>query len=374
MSKAPRGRRVRPTARPRSARPAGDFDAIDGLDLVDETPGASETLAEAAVRTRAQNRAKRAASGVRPKAVRGGQVRGRRASNAPLLALAVAAVAVGVAVILLGNPFGTPGASASPCGSLAVGLRRWDPPDEPARCARPRREPPRDDRDREGRHRHQGRRLLSPIAAGNFVALAECKFYDGVVFHRTAAPRRARRSSSRAATHWAPARAARATRSPTSRWRRPTSAARSRWPAPGPDSQGSQFFIVLSDEAGPILQSANTYAIFGNVVSGLEVADAIFQASGGAELPASSIEMTSVTVGDVPASPSPAPQSPRARPRPRRRLPPPPPPRRQPATHEEHAMTRATIATEIGDIEIDLYTQAALKGPELHRPRQQGLL
>ena len=25
---------------------------------------------------------------------------------------------------------------------------------------------------------------LSPIAAGNFVALAECGWYDGVVFHR----------------------------------------------------------------------------------------------------------------------------------------------------------------------------------------------
>src|SRR5829696_5709188 len=27
---------------------------------------------------------------------------------------------------------------------------------------------------------------LSPIAAGNFVALASCGYYDGVVFHRTA--------------------------------------------------------------------------------------------------------------------------------------------------------------------------------------------
>ena len=27
---------------------------------------------------------------------------------------------------------------------------------------------------------------LSPIAAGNFVALASCGFYDGTVFHRTA--------------------------------------------------------------------------------------------------------------------------------------------------------------------------------------------
>ena len=95
---------------------------------------------------------------------------------------------------------------------------------------------------------------------------------------------------------------------------------------PRPRQPGLQFFIVLSDEAGPILQSANTYAIFGNVVSGLEVADAIFQASGGAELLASPIEMTSVTVGDVPPSPSPAASAPRARPRPWRRPPPPPPP------------------------------------------------
>src|SRR5207342_3931727 len=27
---------------------------------------------------------------------------------------------------------------------------------------------------------------LSPIAAGNFVALADCGYYDGVVFHRVA--------------------------------------------------------------------------------------------------------------------------------------------------------------------------------------------
>ena len=41
-------------------------------------------------------------------------------------------------------------------------------------------------------------------------------------------------------------------------------------------------------------------------VSGMEVADSIFQASGGQELPTDPIEMTSVTVSEVPASPSPA--------------------------------------------------------------------
>ena len=35
---------------------------------------------------------------------------------------------------------------------------------------------------------------LSPIAVGNFAALVDCGFYDGVVFHRTAALDAARRS------------------------------------------------------------------------------------------------------------------------------------------------------------------------------------
>ena len=75
----------------------------------------------------------------------------------------------------------------------------------------------------------------------------------------------------------------------------------------GVDTQGSQFFIVLDDGARPALESANTYAIFGEVVEGMDVADAIFEASGGEELPADPVVMNSVTVSDVPAtSPSPA--------------------------------------------------------------------
>jgi cyclophilin family peptidyl-prolyl cis-trans isomerase len=43
-----------------------------------------------------------------------------------------------------------------------------------------------------------------------------------------------------------------------------------------PNSQGSQFFIVLSDDpAGPILESYRTYAIFGEVLEGMDVVDAI---------------------------------------------------------------------------------------------------
>ena len=43
-----------------------------------------------------------------------------------------------------------------------------------------------------------------------------------------------------------------------------------------PNSVGSQFFIVLDDEAGEILESAaNTYQIIGKVTSGMETVDAI---------------------------------------------------------------------------------------------------
>src|SRR4029079_8218993 len=73
-----------------------------------------------------------------------------------------------------------------------------------------------------------------------------------------------------------------------------------------PNSQGSQVFIVLDDKDGTVLSSANTYAIFGEVVQGMDVADAIFQASNGEETPTDPVTMNTVTVSDTPpASPVP---------------------------------------------------------------------
>ena len=308
MSKEPRGRHVPPKARgARTARPAGDFDAIDGLDESD-APNASDTPVEAAARrTRAQNRAaKRAASGVRPKAVRG-QVRSKRGSNMPLIALAVAAVAVGAAVVALGNPFGSPAASASPSAAATTsgygdGTCPTSEPDSLG-AAESKLVTIKTDK---GDIVIKVDGFLSPIAAGNFVALAECKFYDGVVFHRTptlatGTPFVIQGGDPLGTGSGGPGYTI-ADEPVASAYQRGTVAmARSQQP----NSQGSQFFIVLSDESGPILQSANNYAIFGNVVSGMDVADAIFQASGGQELPTSPIAMTSVTVSEVPASPSP---------------------------------------------------------------------
>ena len=128
---------------------------------------------------------------------------------------------------------------------------------------------------------------LSPIAAGNFVALASCGFYDGTVFHRTPTLQDGTPFVIQGGDPEGTGRAAPATPSPTSRSPRRTSAAPSRWPeARAPNSVGSQFFIVLDDKDGEILGSANTYQIIGNVTSGMEVADAIYVASGGVELPA----------------------------------------------------------------------------------------
>ena len=63
-----------------------------------------------------------------------------------------------------------------------------------------------------------------------------------------------------------------------------------------PNSVGSQYFIVLDDKDGAVLSSANTYQIIGNVTSGMEVAEAIYQASAGVELPANPIKITTTSV------------------------------------------------------------------------------
>jgi cyclophilin family peptidyl-prolyl cis-trans isomerase len=150
---------------------------------------------------------------------------------------------------------------------------------------------------------------LSPIAAGNFVALASCGYYDGTVFHRTPTlqdgtpfviqggdgqygkidslnPDRVGTGGPGYTIKDEPV---------TTPYKRGTVAmARSQ----APDSVGSQYFIVLDDKDGAILGDANTYQIIGNVTSGMETADAIYVASAGVELPKSPIPVTTATVAN----------------------------------------------------------------------------
>ena len=65
-----------------------------------------------------------------------------------------------------------------------------------------------------------------------------------------------------------------------------------------PNSQGSQFFIVLDDAAAVPLESVRTYAILGEVVSGLDAVDAIAAvARDGNDRPIDPVTIVSATSG-----------------------------------------------------------------------------
>ena len=132
---------------------------------------------------------------------------------------------------------------------------------------------------------------LSPIAAGNFVALAGCGYYDGVVFHRVVPGFVIQGGDPTGTGSGGPGYTIQ-DEPVTATYHRGT-IAMARTPAP--NSQGSQFFIVLADDAARSLASANTYAIFGEVVGGMDAVDAI-AAAADAELPTNPIVMDSVTV------------------------------------------------------------------------------
>lgn len=140
---------------------------------------------------------------------------------------------------------------------------------------------------------------LSPIAAGNFVALASCGFYDGVVFHRVATlqdgtPFVIQGGDPTGTGGGGPGYSIQ-DEPVTATYKRGT-VAMARTSAP--NSVGSQFFIVLDDKDQSILAQYNTYQIIGSVSSGMDAVDAIYAAAGGQEQPANPIAMTKVTVSN----------------------------------------------------------------------------
>jgi cyclophilin family peptidyl-prolyl cis-trans isomerase len=114
---------------------------------------------------------------------------------------------------------------------------------------------------------------LSPIATGNFVALAACGFYDGVVFHRIV-PGFVIQGGDPTGTGTGGPGYTIKDEPVTATYHRGTVAmARSS----APDSVGSQFFIVLDNEAATALADPayNNYQIVGTVTAGMEAVDAI---------------------------------------------------------------------------------------------------
>ncbi len=147
---------------------------------------------------------------------------------------------------------------------------------------------------------------LSPIAAGNIVALAGCGWYDGVVFHRVVpgfviqggdgqygrvGPNGKLADPSLAGTG-GPGYTIQDEPVTAKYGRGVVAMARTS----DPNSVGSQFFIVLDDSATDTLASYNTYQIVGKVTSGMEAVDAI-AAAADAENPTNPVVMTKVTVG-----------------------------------------------------------------------------
>jgi cyclophilin family peptidyl-prolyl cis-trans isomerase len=132
---------------------------------------------------------------------------------------------------------------------------------------------------------------LGPLAAGNFVALAECGFYDGVVFHRLVPGFVIQGGDPTGNGSGGPGYEF-ANDPVTVPYDRGIVAMANA----GRDTNGSQFFIVLQDND----TLPPDYSVFGRVTAGMEVVDAIAAMPNAGELQGNAaidpVAMDSVTV------------------------------------------------------------------------------
>ncbi|MEW5992069.1 MAG: peptidylprolyl isomerase [Chloroflexota bacterium] len=106
---------------------------------------------------------------------------------------------------------------------------------------------------------------LGPRAAGNFVALAECGFFEGVVFHRLAPGFVIQGGDPTGTGSGGPG-----YEFPNDAVNVPYVRGVVAMANAGLDTNGSQFFIVLADAGLP-----PDYSVFGRVTAGMETVDAI---------------------------------------------------------------------------------------------------
>jgi cyclophilin family peptidyl-prolyl cis-trans isomerase len=143
----------------------------------------------------------------------------------------------------------------------------------------------------------------APKAAGNFTELARKGFYDGVIFHRVIPGfvvqggdgefgKKADLNRGRVGTGGPGYKFEDEPIPGSLDYERGTLAMANA----GPNTNGSQFFIVVADLRGRLPKN---YTIFGQVTSGLDVVDEIVGAPrDDRDLPHDPIAMTSVTVHD----------------------------------------------------------------------------
>jgi cyclophilin family peptidyl-prolyl cis-trans isomerase len=319
MSSSRRGRRVPPKHGARPIPPYGSSAGpAPGAGAEAEGAGMTEAMRRA---TRSQNRAaKRAAAGVRPKAVRG-RVSGRqsRGYSPAVLGLAIAAVVVVAAVFLLGNPLGG-GSSASPSPSVSSTDGSPTPAATRALTGCPAQAPaglPAGEKHDVTISTPKGDIVievdasLAPVAAANFIALATCRYFDGVIFHRVIPGFVIQGGDGQYGWTGALDTAKVGQGGPgyefndepvIGEYTRGTVAMANS----GANTNGSQFFICQADLTGSL---GKNYVIFGHVTSGMDVVDQIINAPRNAQdLPDDPVPMTSVTVAPAPsAAPSTSP-------------------------------------------------------------------
>jgi cyclophilin family peptidyl-prolyl cis-trans isomerase len=136
----------------------------------------------------------------------------------------------------------------------------------------------------------------SPNTVKNFIDLAQKKFYDGLTFHRVIKGFMIQGGDPNGNGTGGPGYQFADELDPTTQsykdgYKKGVVAMANA----GPNTNGSQFFIMLEDNPLP-----NNYTIFGHVVKGQDVVDAIGQVQTGAnDLPVKPVIMSSVTVSEA---------------------------------------------------------------------------
>jgi cyclophilin family peptidyl-prolyl cis-trans isomerase len=129
----------------------------------------------------------------------------------------------------------------------------------------------------------------APNTVNNFVFLARDGFYDGVIFHRTIPGFMIQGGDPTGTGRGGPG-----YRFADEKVKRPYSRGTLAMANAGPDTNGSQFFVMHKDYGLP-----PSYTIFGKLTLGEEVVDAIATAPTGAQdRPNQPVSITSVTIAE----------------------------------------------------------------------------
>jgi peptidyl-prolyl cis-trans isomerase A (cyclophilin A) len=140
----------------------------------------------------------------------------------------------------------------------------------------------------------------APITVDNFLAYTKAKFYDGTIFHRVIRDRIIQGGG------YEPGLVKKQTRPPIKNEWRPDGLKNTRGTIamarlPQPDTATSQFYINVVDNSAldrPI-QGGAGYAVFGRVVAGMSVVDAIQQVPTGLKKRMQSVPIETVLVKEV---------------------------------------------------------------------------